>query len=87
MPGEVTLQGMKIPSCPAEVGGRLRVIQRKKLNGQLRSVRRLNPSPASRLEKLLDTRMPEALDHVLSVAHHASGGKEASHSVCPCSFR
>ena len=51
------------------------MIKRKKLNGQFLCVRRLNAGLASGPEEPLQPRVPEALDHLLSVAHHASGAQ------------
>ena len=51
------------------------MVQRKELDRELFRMRRLNAGLASRPKEPLQPSVPEALDHLLSVAHHASGGK------------
>ncbi|MGA8041892.1 MAG: hypothetical protein WCA37_03730 [Terracidiphilus sp.] len=53
------------------------MIQRKELDRQLIRVRRLNAGLASRPEEPFQPRVPEALNHLLSVAHHASQNKRS----------
>lgn len=75
MAPQIASQLMQSPAWHVHIHGRFREIQKLKPVRQSFRVRRINTSLAPRFEELLNARVPEALDHPLSVAHHASGGK------------
>lgn len=73
---EITRQSVQRPAWHIHIRGRLCVIQKLKPVCKPLGMSRNDASLASCPEELLDARVPEAFDHVVSVAHHASGGKD-----------
>jgi hypothetical protein len=69
---KIAVQRVQLPSRSVHVGRSLCPAQLKELDRPFGGMRRLNPSFAPGGEKLLDPTMPEALDHVYSVALHFS---------------
>lgn len=65
---EFSSQRMKLPSRSVHVSRLPCVIQGKQLQSQFASVFRLNPSFRPGVEKLFDAPMPEAFNHMYSVA-------------------
>jgi len=76
MARHIALERVQPPSRCFQVGRRFGAIKGVKLNGEPCGMGRLNSCLASGPEEFLDPGVPKALDHVLSVAHHAHGGKE-----------
>jgi hypothetical protein len=69
---------MQSPSRRLQVGGRFCPIQRVKLKGELFGMSRLNARFAPGHKEFLYTGVPKALNHLLSVAHHAHAVKQGS---------
>jgi len=67
----IACQRMQSPSRRLQVGRRFGRIKSVKLNGEFGGMSRLNSCFASGLEESLNSGVPKALDHALSVAPHA----------------
>ena len=63
MSGEVALKLVKPPTWSVQIFWLDRIIKSEQLETQLLRMPRLNPRLRSGLKELLDTAMPEALDH------------------------
>lgn len=75
---EIAAQGVQFPSWSTHVARGLGPIQLKELEREVGSVCGLNSRFASGGEELLDSAMPEALDHAYSVARHFSLVEQAA---------
>jgi hypothetical protein len=75
MTPKITGQFVQIPSWQIHVCRRLRKIEHLEEVRKPHGMNGENSSFASCPEKSLDTSMTEALDHLVSVAHHASDRK------------
>lgn len=76
MPLEIAVQRVQRPPWSIHVAGSSGTVQLEQLNRQFGGMGRLNSSFASSSEKLLDSTVPEALDHAYSVARHFSHVKK-----------
>ena len=78
---QIAAQGVQFPSRSVHVPCRPGAIQLKELNRQFGGVGRLNSSFASGREESFDAGVPEALNHVYSVARHYSAVKRLREEV------
>jgi len=73
---ESSAQWVQSPSRSIHVGSRFGSIQLKELDREPAGMGRLNPCFASGREESFNTGVPEALDHVYSVARHYPAVKQ-----------
>lgn len=78
---QIAAQGVQFPSRSVHVPCRPGAIQLKELNRQFGGMGRLNSSFASGQEESFDAGVPEALNHVYSVARHYSAVKRLREEV------
>ena len=80
---EVSLQGMQIPARHIHTIRGFRRIEQSKLPSQFRGMHWLDSCLAPGQEELLETGMPEGLNHDRNVARSAPRVKDLSDSLVP----